>query len=85
MFQAIPRSAEPLEVVTCVIRALCRCPDLPSDPRLRLDSIPRLDSICLVQAVTDIERLLGVEVDMDRMDRVTSLADLAACFPARVS
>jgi acyl carrier protein len=81
MSQLASDSQVSIDVVAGVIRTLCKCPDLPPDPSLRLDSIPRLDSICLVKVVTDLEQMLNVEVDLERMDHVQTLADLASCFP----
>jgi acyl carrier protein len=69
-------------VVMDVLRTLCRTPGLAADRSLRLDSIPLLDSIMLVQAVADIERRLGSCVDFERMETIETIGDLAACFPA---
>ncbi len=41
-----------------------------------------LDSLVLVQAVTEIEAQLGIPVDFERMETVETLGDLAACFHA---
>ena len=71
-----------LKTAAAVLRDLCHRPDLAPDPSLRLDQIPMLDSLVLVQAVTEIEAQLGIPVDFERMETVETLGDLAACFHA---
>ncbi len=70
-----------LILVVDVLRALSRNPAIPADPDMRLDMVPLLDSILLVQAVADIEHHLGQDVDFALMEAIQTIGDLAACFP----
>lgn len=71
-----------LTIAVAVLRELCHRPDIAPEPSLRLDRIPLLDSLVLVQAVAEIETRLGMAVDFERMETVETLGELAACFHA---
>jgi acyl carrier protein len=68
-----------VKFLTIEIIRLCR-PLTPINGATRIDDIPDLDSVRLVELVLLTEQMLGVEIDYARLDSITCVADLAAAF-----
>lgn len=68
-----------VEFLTVEIGRLCR-PLKPINGATKIDDIPDLDSIRLVELVLLTEKMLGIEIDYARLDSITCVADLAAAF-----
>lgn len=68
-----------LDLVISQIHDLCH-PSSPIGGDTRLQEIPTLDSLQMVELVLGLERTLGRPVDFDRLDRVVAVRDLASAF-----
>lgn len=68
-----------IEFLAVEITRLCRPLNLINGST-RIDDIPDLDSVRLVELVLLTEQMLGVEIDYARLDSITCVSDLAAAF-----
>ena len=71
--------ATTVEFLSGEINRLCR-PLKPVNGATRIDDIPDLDSVRIVELVLLTEQMLGIEIDYARLDSITCVSDLAAAF-----